>query len=99
VQFETAKPFVPQLAEMLGQLSLTPEEWQTVPILLVLPALNFITAMLIAELHGKMGYFPAFVRISPVRDSVPMRYEVAEVINLQQIRDDARKTRREDKAA
>ena len=32
------------------------------------PALNFITAVLLAELHGRMGYFPAIVRLRPVAE-------------------------------
>lgn len=96
VQFDSNRSFVPQLAPLLKGIRLSPTEWQTEPIILVLPALNFITAMLIAELHGRMGYFPTFVRITPVEGSLPVRYEVAEIINLQTIRDNARISRQED---
>ena len=93
VQFDVAQPFAPQVAAMLAQVPLTAEEWQTEPLLVVPPALNFITAVLLAELHGRMGYFPAIVRLRPAADSLPPRFEAAEVIHLQAVRETAR-TRR-----
>ena len=47
----------------------------------------------LAELHGRMGYYPPVVRLRPVPDSLPPRYEVAEILNLQAVRDDARRKR------
>jgi hypothetical protein len=47
----------------------------------------------LAELYGRMGYFPLVVHTRPVAGSLPPRYEVAEVLNLQAIRDAARKRR------
>jgi len=93
VQFDTAQPFVPQVQALLAQIPLTAEEWQTTPLLIVPPALNFITAVLLAELHGRMGYFPPIVRLRPVPNALPPRFEVAEIINLQAVREAAR-TRR-----
>jgi hypothetical protein len=46
--------------------------------------------VLLAELHGRCGYFPAAVRLRPVPDSVPPRFEVAEIVNLQAVREKAR---------
>jgi len=62
-------------------------------LLVVLPSLNFIAAALLAELHGRMGYFPPIVRTRPVADVLPRRYEVAEILDLQSIREQARKQR------
>lgn len=92
-QFDAQQPFVSQVQAMLAQVPLTAAEWQTAPLLVVPPALNFITAVLLAELHGRMGYFPAIVRLRPVAESVPPRFEVAEVINLQAVRERARTQR------
>lgn len=89
-QFDVVQPFVPQVAAMLAAVPLTAEEWQTAPLLIVPPALNFITAVMLAELHGRMGYFPAIVRLRPVAGSLPPRFEVAEIINLQAVREQAR---------
>ncbi|MCS7301391.1 MAG: CRISPR-associated protein Csx15 [Fimbriimonadales bacterium] len=52
-----------------------------------------IAATLLAELHGRMGYFPPVLRLRPVEGAVPPRFEVAEILNLQQIRDTARSQR------
>lgn len=92
-QFDEQQQFAPQVEALLARAPLTPEEWQGAPILVVLPSLNFIAAALLAELHGRMGYFPPVVRTRPVADAVPRRYEVAEILDLQSIRDRARQTR------
>lgn len=92
-QFDEQQPFVPQLHRLLDEVRLSPAEWQGAPILVVLPSLNFIAAALLAELHGRMGYFPPVVRTRPVADSLPRRYEIAEILDLQAIREAARKTR------
>ncbi len=92
-QFDEQQPFGPQVAALLDAIDLTPAQWQNEPILVVLPSLNFIAALLLAELHGRMGHFPAVVRTRPVAESVPRRYEVAELLNLQAVREQARRSR------
>ncbi len=91
--FDNAQPFPEQIRRLADDIGLTSEEWQTLPILLVPPAYNFAAMTLLAELHGRMGYFPAIVRIRPILDSLPPRYEVAEIINLQNVRETARRLR------
>jgi len=93
VQFDTAVPFEPQMAELLAQIPLSPAELQTLPLVVVLPALNYIAALLLAELHGRMGYFPTILRLRPVSGSTPPQYEAAELLNLQAVRDAARHKR------
>ena len=93
VQFDNQESFIKQLKELMSELPLTSNQLQTESILIILPALNFITGILLAELHGRMGYFPSIVRIRPVSGSLPPRFEVAEILNLQEIRDLARATR------
>lgn len=92
-QFDEQQPFGPQLADLLAQIDLTPAQWQSEPLLVVLPSLNFIAAGLLAELHGRMGYFPALVRTRPVANATPRRYEVAEILDLQILRENARHSR------
>lgn len=94
-QFDNAHPFAEQVEELVNSVGLSPEEWQTQPILIHPPALNFIAVTLLAYLHGLMGYFPAVIRLRPVEGSTPPRYEVAEVINLQEVRNGARQCRGE----
>jgi len=92
-QFDHARPFDEQVAALVERVGLTPQEWQTAPILINPPSFNLIAATLLAHLHGRMGYFPPVVRLRPVEGAVPPRYEIAEIINLQAVRDTARKMR------
>ena len=89
-QFDHGLPFAPQLSELMQRVDLSAEQWQTESILVNPPSLNFTAAMLLADLHGRMGYFPPVLRIRPVNKSLPPRYEVAEILNLQVLRDAAR---------
>lgn len=93
VHFDNQQPFLPQLESLMKDLPLTAEQYQTASLLVNPPALNFITALLLAELHGRMGYFPPILRLRPVEGSLPPRFEVAEVLNLQMVREKARKER------
>jgi hypothetical protein len=97
VQFDNGHDFQAQVHHLLGRMPLSAEVLQTEPILVNPPALNTITALLLAELHGRMGYFPPILRLRPVQGSLPPRYEVAEILNLQAIRDESRKHRSVDK--
>jgi hypothetical protein len=92
--FDQTQPFVDQVRALVEAAGLTPEEWQGAPVVVNPPALAAIAVTLLAELHGRMGYFPPAVRLRPVEDALPPRYEVAEIINLQRVRDQARTTRR-----
>jgi hypothetical protein len=78
---------------MADQVGLSPAEWQMLPILVNPPSLNFIAVALLAELHGRCGYFPTHLRLRPVQGSMPPQYEVAEVLDLQATRDAARRRR------
>lgn len=92
-QLDLNTPFAEQAAALAEAAGLTPAQWQTEALLVVPPALNFAAVALIAELHGRMGYFPPVVRLRPVSGALPPRYEVAEIINLQALRDAARNRR------
>ena len=94
VQFDNEKLFEPQLQELMAKVPLTSDEWQTKPILVNLPSLNTISALLLAELHGRMGYFPPVLRLRPIANTTPTRFEVAEILNLQNVRDKARQERK-----
>ena len=94
--FENDHDYGPQVTTLVDQCELSAREWQTESILVVPPALNAIAVLVIAELHGRMGYFPPCVRLRPVEGSLPIRYEVAEVLDLQTQRDEARQRRSEE---
>lgn len=88
-----SRPFNEQVSDLLGSVPLTPEQWQTTPLILNPPSLAPITAVLLAEIHGRSGFFPTILRLRPIASIVPPQFEVAELLNLQGVRDAAR-TRR-----
>ena len=55
--------------------------------------LNYSAAVVLAQVHGRSGYFPPVLRLRPVRDEIPPRFEVAEILNLQVMRERAREKR------
>lgn len=83
----------PQIASIIDSIPLTPAEWQTEQLLINPPSLNYSAIVLIAELHGRMGYFPTILRLRPVPGATPPAFEVAEVLNLQDVRNGAREKR------
>lgn len=95
VQFNPSCEFSPLVRQLLQSSDLHGMQWQINPILVNLPALNVIAAVLLSELHGRMGYFPTIMRLRQVEGTVPLQFEVAELINLQVVRDDARSLRQE----
>jgi len=88
-----ARPFEEQVSELLATIPLTPEQWQTTPLIINPPSLAPITAVLLAEIHGRSGFFPTILRLRPVASTVPPQFEVAELLNLQSVRDTARAKR------
>lgn len=60
---------------------------------MVLPALNYAAGVMLAEIHGRMGHFPAIVRLRPVTEGLVTEYDVAEIINLEVVRSKARSRR------
>jgi hypothetical protein len=97
-QIDAQQPLAPQVTILADQCNLTPAEWQSAPLLVNPPSLNFVAVVLLAELHGRCGYFPAHLRLRPVEGPdgsprLPPQYEVAEILDLQAARDEARKKR------
>jgi hypothetical protein len=92
-QFDAAQPFAEQAQHLIAAAGLTAMEWQTLPLLVNLPSLNVIAALLLAELHGRCGYFPAVLRLRPIVGSAPPQFKAAEIVNLQAVRDTARQKR------
>jgi len=92
-QFDHAQSFAEQARALVDAVGLSSQEWQTLPILVNPPGYAPAALVLLAELHGRMGYFAAVVRIRPVANSTPTQYEVAEILNLQSVREAARERR------
>jgi hypothetical protein len=90
VQFRHEEPFAGQAVTAVESAGLSGEEWQTRPLVVVPPALASIACACLAELHGRIGHFPPIVRLRPRPDATPPVFDVAEVVNLQQLREQAR---------
>jgi hypothetical protein len=73
-------------------VGLSSEEWQTRSLLINPPGYAPAAFVLLAELHGRIGHFPSLVRLRPKPGPITS-YEVAELLNLQNIREAARKRR------
>ena len=91
--FDEERPVAGQVAELVAAAGLSPVQRQTLPLLIDLPGCAPIAVLLLAHLHGLCGRFPAALRLRPVAGSTPPRFEVAEMLDLQAQRADARRYR------
>jgi len=92
-QVDPQLPLPPQATALADACGLSATEWQTQALLVVPPSLNVSAVALLAELHGRCGYFPAHLRLRPAAGSLPPRFEVAELLDLQALREAARRRR------
>ena len=92
VQIDQTEPLELQIVVIVDTTGLSSEEWQTRPLLINPPGYAPAAFVLLAELHGRIGHFPSLIRLRPKSSSVTT-YEVAELLNLQTIREAARKRR------
>lgn len=92
-QFDPARRFVEQGLALVNSVGLTTDEWQSESLLINLPGHSAVAAIALAELHGRAGYFPAILRLRPMADTTPPKFEVAEILNLQTLREAARQRR------
>src|SRR6266852_2931387 len=86
------EPLEPQITAIVDAAGLSSEEWQTRSLLINPPGYAPAAFVLLAELHGRIGHFPTLIRLRPKPGPVTT-YEVAELLNLQTIRETARKRR------
>lgn len=93
VHLDLARPLEGQVAALVDGVGLAPVDWQTQALVVNPPGHAPATCVLLAELHGRMGYFPTILWLRLVADSTPPRFEVADVVNLQALRDAARRRR------
>lgn len=92
VQINQNKPLEPQITAIVEAIGLSSEEWQTRPLLINPPGYAPATFVLLAQLHRRISHFPALIRLRPKSGS-KTTYEVAKLLNLQTIRDQAWKRR------
>jgi len=95
-QFDEAGAFSAQARVLVDAAGLSAVDWQTQPLLVGLPSLSVIAALVLAEIHGRSGHFPAVIRMRPVPGALVRQFEVAEILDLQTLRDKAREVRKEE---
>ncbi len=93
VQLDEEAGLAAQARRLADFADLTPHEWQTLPIIVVPTGHPAMAAALVAELHGRMGHFPTIVRLKPDRSGPATIYPFAELINLEEVRANARERR------
>ncbi len=92
VQINQEEPLEPQIISIVDAAGLPSGEWQTLPLLLNPPGYAPAAFVLLAGMHGRIGHFPSLIRLRPKPGPVTS-YKVAELLNLQSIRETARKRR------
>jgi hypothetical protein len=90
IQFDLNRFFKTQIRTLTAHLPVTPRQWLMRIFLINLPSLASIAALLLADLQGWMGYFPAILHLRSAESPTPPRFEVAELIDWQSIRDSVR---------
>jgi hypothetical protein len=97
VQINQEELLEPQFTAIVDATGLTSEEWQTRPLLINPPGYAPAAFVLLSELHGRIGHFPTLVRLRQLNlrslHRTTATYEVAELLNLQSIRETARRRR------
>ncbi len=93
IRLDNDLPFWKQVDDVISMVGYSSQEWQTNTFLIVLPSHSVIAAIVLSELHGRIGYFPCIIRQKPVSKEGPQRFEIAEIVDLQNIRNQARQTR------
>jgi transcriptional regulator with XRE-family HTH domain len=85
------EPLESQITSLIEAVDQSIPDWHKRDMLINPPGYAPAAFLLLAEIHGRIGHFPTFIRMRPIHSSVTT-YEVIELLNLQIIRDAARKT-------
>ena len=78
--------FEAAITKAIDRTELSPEEWQTTPIVAVPAGYPAVWSVILASLHGRLGHFPDVARLRPTPPGSGEKYEVAEILNLREHR-------------
>ncbi|MBA2285296.1 MAG: hypothetical protein H0W02_07440 [Ktedonobacteraceae bacterium] len=92
VHINQEEPLEAQIVAIVDTARLSSEEWQTRPLLINPPGYAPAAFVLLAEIHGRAGHFPSLIRLRPKPGPITS-YEVVELLNLQAVREAARRHR------
>jgi hypothetical protein len=76
-----------QFKKSMARMKLSNLDLRAEPVVVNLPQQNYLSVMVLAELHARMGYFPCILRTRMKSSGILPYYEVAEVIDLQAVED------------
>lgn len=85
--FDVMQPLTPQVVDWLESIEFRRLCALKKPLLIFPPSLNYVTAVLLALMHGATGDWPSILRVRPVDRGI-RSYEIAEIINLNRVRKD-----------
>lgn len=91
--FDQAASFADQAIRLVEAAGLSADEWQTERLVIVPPSLAAIACIVIAEIHGRTGYFVLIVRMTARPDAMPPVFDVVEILDLARQREVARTSR------
>jgi len=74
-------------------IDLLPDEWQTFSLVAIPSGYSPLWSALLAEIHGRLGHFPDVVRLRPAPQGEKEKFEVAEILDLRDVRHQARDKR------
>lgn len=94
-QMDRSRPLAEVARELVDVVGLTAEAWQTRPLIANPPGLAPLAVGVVAELHGRCGSLLPILHLCPVTDSLLARYEVAEIVGLPALREQAQTRRQE----
>ena len=92
VQIVAGEPLEKQIVAIVDKVGFSAQEWQTTGLLINPPGYAIAALALCAELHGRIGHFPSIICMVS-RSGPVIKYEVVELLNLQELRDSARQKR------
>lgn len=85
--------FISSIEKAVQKIALSPEEWQSTPVVVIPAGYSQIWSVVMAELHGRLGYFPDVVRLRESSTVSNEKFEVAEIMNLREVRHNSRDKR------
>jgi hypothetical protein len=85
--------FAAAITKAIERAGLSREEWQTIPCVAVPAGYPAVWSVILAELHGRLGHFPDVARLRPTQPGSGEKYEVAEILNLRELRHASRSKR------
>lgn len=85
--------FVSEIEKAIDKIDLSAEEWQTTTFVVVPAGYSAVWTVIQAILHGRLGHFPDVVRLRPAPPLSFEKFEVAEIMNLHEVRHHSREKR------